>query len=218
MSTGSSAAGPPPWHRDAQALAPEDDSCGASAVLAWSCPLLRPLDFGLSRPASDHRRRAPSPRQAQARRQTTGLNRHGHRQLGGRTDDLTGLRTGTLPSVAKKNGLEMKKRLNTRFMSASVSALLIETIGRRAPNFGEPGRWARLRPIDLARRQLQAVGRTPDELADLSSGWLPVVGNPRFSCVKGRRRKPGLTMRDVMTAGPPWRRPCRRVPGPGRTG
>lgn len=41
----------------------------------------------------------------------------GRRPLGGRTDDLTGLRAATLPSPTRKTGLEMKKEAETRFMS-----------------------------------------------------------------------------------------------------
>jgi hypothetical protein len=42
-------------------------------------------------------------------KETAGVNRHGHRHCGGRTDDLTGLRAATLPSPARKTGPAMKK-------------------------------------------------------------------------------------------------------------
>jgi hypothetical protein len=42
-------------------------------------------------------------------KETAGVNRHGHRQLGGRTGDLTGLRAATLPAPTRKTPLEMKK-------------------------------------------------------------------------------------------------------------
>jgi len=43
-------------------------------------------------------------------RETAGINRHGRRQLGGRTDDLIGLRVANVAYTDKKNGIDGEKR------------------------------------------------------------------------------------------------------------
>src|SRR6266567_4281631 len=46
---------------------------------------------------------------ADQRKRNDSNHQHGHCQLGGRSDDLTGLRAGTLPSLTRKTGPTMKK-------------------------------------------------------------------------------------------------------------
>jgi len=43
-------------------------------------------------------------------RETAEINRHGRRQLGGKTDDLIGLRAANVAYTDKKNGIDGEKR------------------------------------------------------------------------------------------------------------
>jgi hypothetical protein len=73
-------------------------------------------------------------KQAGGRRGFSRGNRRGHRQLGGRTDDIAGLRAATLPSSPRKIALAMKKAAENpiygcqRFAAARLVGAYITTI------------------------------------------------------------------------------------------
>lgn len=143
-------------------------------------------------------------RQRISGKETAGISGHGHgrRQLGGRTDDLTGLRAATFPSLTRKTGQEMKKRLKTRFMCCQRFAAEAGPgchVQSAMPSSRAPAAWGAIQKTDRSPGRSWCRRRRPGHggslrVYDRSLGVDRVVGVSASSLAAAwpRRRAPGL--------------------------